>query len=228
MNVMGYADRRVKAAAAFAAFDEAGVQAEEIAASWKHPDGGRRRCELCRGRHLLRPARSRPHRRRAWQIRARQHREIQRCRRRVVFGRGAQRRTPLARRYPRSRLDERRLRRHDGARVSGRGAIQVAPLPDPETVGGIALSSHRDNGSECCQPGLATFVGYTRRRTRNGGTASIMTSLRSALRAAYAGAACRAAAGPAAAQDCSRPRRSRPSWSMPRPARCCFPRTPTS
>ena len=39
MNVMGYADRRVKAATAFATFDEAGVQAEEIAASWKHPDG---------------------------------------------------------------------------------------------------------------------------------------------------------------------------------------------
>jgi rare lipoprotein A len=38
MEVMGYADRRVKAAAAFAAFDAAGSQAEAIAASWKSGD----------------------------------------------------------------------------------------------------------------------------------------------------------------------------------------------
>jgi rare lipoprotein A len=36
MNVLGYADRRVKAASAFAAFDDKGAQAEDIAASWKH------------------------------------------------------------------------------------------------------------------------------------------------------------------------------------------------
>jgi rare lipoprotein A len=35
MEVLGYADRRVKAAAAFAAFDDAGARAEDIAASWK-------------------------------------------------------------------------------------------------------------------------------------------------------------------------------------------------
>jgi rare lipoprotein A len=35
MEVMGYADRRVKAAAAFAVFDDAGAEAEDIAASWK-------------------------------------------------------------------------------------------------------------------------------------------------------------------------------------------------
>jgi rare lipoprotein A len=35
-GLMGYADRRVKAAAAFAAFDSAGAEAEDIAASWKN------------------------------------------------------------------------------------------------------------------------------------------------------------------------------------------------
>jgi rare lipoprotein A len=41
MNVLGYADRRVKAAGAFAAFDS-NAQAEDIAATWKHlnPAGG--------------------------------------------------------------------------------------------------------------------------------------------------------------------------------------------
>ena len=158
------------------AFDDAGTEA--IAASWKHGNPDAAADETAYIAAGTSPTvRGRPHCGQCWPSPGASTSRNRRCRRRVVFGRGTQRRPPLARRYARGRLDERRLGRHDGARLE-------------QTSAGLSQAGSARRGIALALPHSRPMLVAGREAT--GGTN--MTSLRTVSQRGIVGA-CGNAAG---------------------------------